>query len=234
MNIDVPASGARVYSTGFTIAGWAIDAASTTNSGVDAIDVWLYPVSGEPTIYLGSAQYGTMRPDVGAAFARSSFSPSGFLLNGAVAPGTYDLAVFARSTVSGTFNNVQLVRITVEAPPSNPRMWVDTPQQNDTLSQNIFVSGWAIDLNATNNSGVDRVDVWAYPTDGSVPVLVGVAEMGRARPDVGAAFGSSKFSNSGWAVRGTLRPGTYTLVAFAHSSVANAFNLVFTISIRVV
>ena len=84
------------------------------------------------------------------------------------------------------------------------------------------------------DSGVDTVHVWAYPTDGSAPKLVGVAEMGRSRPDVAAAFGSSKFGNSGWAVRGTLPPGTYTLVAFSHSSVANAFNLVFTIAIRVV
>jgi len=96
------------------------------------------------------------------------------------------------------------------------------------------VSGWAIDLNAGNNTGVDTVHVWAYPVDGSAPKLVGVAEMGRSRPDVAAAFGSSRFNNSGWAVGGTLPPGNYTLVAFSHSSVANAFNLVFTIAIRVV
>jgi hypothetical protein len=233
MHVDYPTNGAVVLSTGFTVTGWAIDAAATTTTGVDWIDVWAMPVNGAPAVYVNGANYGAPRPDVGAAFARSAYTSSGFSLSVALAPGVYDLAVFARSTISGTFNNVQMVRVTVEAPPSNPRMWVDTPQQNDNLSQNVYVSGWALDLNAGNNPGVDAVHVWAYPTNGAPPIMVGAALVGGMRPDVGAAFGHAKFTNSGFAVGGTLPRGSYTLVVFAHSSVANAFNNVFTININV-
>jgi hypothetical protein len=235
MNVDVPSNNARVLSTGFTVAGWALDLSAATTTGVDTVHVWAYPASGANPVFVGAASYGTSRPDVGAAFGKSIFNGSGFVLNATLAPGTYDLAVFARSTVAEAFNNTQLVRVTVEAPPSNPRMWVDTPAQNDTLSQNIFVAGWAIDLSAgPNSTGTDAIHVWAYPTTGAAPIFVGAGEMGKSRIDVGNAFGSSRFNNSGFVVKGTLPPGFYTLVVFAHSSVANAFNLVYTISIRVV
>jgi hypothetical protein len=234
MNVDLPANGSRVLSTSFAVAGWAIDAASTTSPGVNAIDVWAFPVTGAPAIYVGSAKYGTSRPDVGAAFGSSVFTPSGFGLNGAIAPGTYDLAVFARTTATGVFDNVQVVRITVEAPPSNPRMWVDYPGQGDTVSQNIFVAGWAIDLSAgANSTGVDDIHVWAYPTTGAPPIFVGFGQMGLSRPDVAAAFGSAKYGTSGFTVRGTLPVNNYTLVVYAHSAVANSFNNVFTVSIYV-
>ena len=233
MNVDAPAVGARVLSTSFAVAGWAIDMASTTSSGVDAVDVWAMPVSGGQNVFLGSAKYGAPRPDVGTAFGSSSYTSSGFNLNAAVAPGTYDIHVFARSTITGLFNNPRVVRVTVEPPPSNPRMWVDTPRQADNLSQNIWVAGWALDLNAGNNSGVDAVHVWAYPTDGSAPKFVGAATMGYSRPDVAAAFGSAKFGTSGFRVQGTLPRGSYTLVVFAHSSIANHFNNTFSISINV-
>jgi len=235
MYVDAPANGARVLSTGFHIGGWAIDAAATGSTGVDAVHVHAYPIDGGPWFVVAIANYGISRPDVGAAFGGSRFTGSGFSVTGAaIPPGTYNLAVYARSIITGTFNNAQVVRITVEAPPSNPRMWVDYPQELSNLSENIFMAGWAIDLNAANNTGMDAVHVWGFPQDGSAPILVGVAELGQWRPDVGAAFGSAKFNNSGWSVRGTLPRGQmYTLVAYAHSSVANAWVSVFNVVIRV-
>jgi hypothetical protein len=107
------------------------------------------------------------------------------------------------------------------------------PSQNQNLSQNIRVAGWAIDTASKANSGVDAVHVWAYPTNGSAPILVGAAQVGLARPDVGAVFGPARFTNSGFNVQGTLPIGTYTLVVFARSSVVNAFNNVFVIPVRV-
>ena len=234
MNVDVPAAGARVSSSGFLVAGWAIDAGASGSAGVDAVDVWAYPVGNPSPVFVGSATYGTARPDISAAFSQLVFGSSGFALNATLAPGTYDLAVFARSTVAGSFNNMQLVRVTVEAPASAPRMWVDTPSQDQTLSQNVRVAGWAIDLGATTNSGVDAVHVWAYPTDGSSPLFVGAASVGHSRPDVGAAFGAPRYNSGGFNLQATLPPGYYTLVVVARSSIANAFNNVFVITIRVV
>jgi len=233
MNVDLPAAGARVPGNGFAVGGWAIDAAASGSPGVDAVHVWAYPVSGAPAVFVGAASYGSGRPDISAAFASSWFGASGFNLNATLAPGTYDLAVFARSTIAGSFNNVQLVRVTVEAPVSVPRMWVDAPAQNDNLSQNVRISGWAVDLAATANSGVDAVHVWAYPTDGSAPVWVGAASVGHSRADVGAAFGASRYNASGFNLAATVPPGNYTFVIYANSSIANAFNNVFVVTVRV-
>jgi hypothetical protein len=57
-------------------------------------------------VFLGAATYGVSRPDVAAAFG-SRFLNSGYTLNVTtnLAPGTYTLVVFARSTVTGTFSN---------------------------------------------------------------------------------------------------------------------------------
>jgi hypothetical protein len=235
MNVDMPAAGARVMSNGFAIAGWAIDAAASGSSGVDAIHVWAYPTTGAPAFFVGAASYGQSRPDIISAFGQGYFGGSGFLLNATIAPGTYDLAVFAHSTVAGAFNNVQMVRVTVEAPPSLPRMWVDSPSQNVVMTlDNIRVTGWALDLNSSNNTGVDAVHVWAYPADGSAPRFVGGADLSQLRPDVGRAFGSGRYNSSGFVLKGQLPPGYYTLVVYAHSSIANAFNNVFVVNIRVV
>lgn len=232
MNADLPANGDRVPSNGFRIAGWAIDLASAIGTGVDAIHVWAHPVSGAPSFFVGEASYGTARPDLAAAFGQAHFTNSGFSLIATMAPGTYDLSIHARSTIAGSFNNAQLRRVIVEAPASLPRMWVDMPSQNQNLSQNVRVSGWALDAGSATDNGVDAVHVYAYPTVGD-PILIGVAEIGRSRPDVGAAFGSSRFNNSGFNVEGTLPRGDFTIVVFARSAVVNAFNNVFVIPVRV-
>ncbi len=232
MNVDVPTVPASV-SGPFLVGGWAIDAGATSGSGVDAVHVWAFPTTGAAPTFLGAANLGVARPDVGNAFGQQ-FSASGFELTASIAtPGTYDLNVYAHSTVNGTFNDVQTVRVTVLAPASIARMWVDTPEANQNLSQNIRVAGWAIDAGSSMGPGVDAVHVWAYPTTGAAPILVGVATYGSARPDVAAAFGSSRFTNSGFVVQSTLPVGEYDLVVFAHSAVVNAFNNTIVLRIRV-
>jgi hypothetical protein len=231
MNVDLPAANATVAGK-VTIAGWALDAGAPSGTGVDVIHVWVYPVGG--TAWFGGAgTYGGSRPDVGAAFG-SRFTPSGYALDLTIpTPGAYDLVVYARSTLTGTFNNVQIVRVQVPVPVSKPRMWVDYPAQNQNLSQNIFVAGWAIDLGSSTNSGVDAVHVYGYPLNGGAPIFVGAGTLGGSRPDVGAAFGSARFNGSGFSVQGTLPRGDYNLVVYARSSVANSFNNVFVVFIRV-
>ena len=63
-------------------------------------------------IFVGTAT-PTTRIDVANVFG-SQFLGSGFQISGATLPaGTYDLVVFAHSTVTMTFNNARVVRITV-------------------------------------------------------------------------------------------------------------------------
>jgi hypothetical protein len=70
-------------------------------------------VSGAVPVFVGVGVPG-QRPDVGTAFG-ARFTSAGFTQLGATLPkGTYDLVVFARSTVTGTFNNSRVIRITVQ------------------------------------------------------------------------------------------------------------------------
>jgi hypothetical protein len=116
--VDVPGVG-RVFRPGepFIVAGWAADLDSTTGSGVAAVHVWAYPVNDKGTWdapeFLGGADYGNARPDVAAVYGdRLLNSGYGLIVRG-LAPGTYDVAVFAYSTVIGNFAPAKLVRVTV-------------------------------------------------------------------------------------------------------------------------
>jgi hypothetical protein len=85
-------------------------------TGVDAIHVWAYPDpgSGVPPVFVGTPTYGGPRGDVGAAFGDARFTASGYSLSvNTLASGTYDLVVYTHSTVTNTFNNYRVVRITV-------------------------------------------------------------------------------------------------------------------------
>ena len=114
-------------------------------------------------------------------------------------------------------------------------MAIDTPRSSQLLPPDFLFSGWAADLGATGNSGIDAVHVYAYPNPGSgaPPIFLGPAAYGSARGDVAAVFGS-RTMNSGYSLPvAALAPGTYDLVAYAHSTVANAFNIAQAVRVRV-
>jgi len=111
MSVDTPVNPASV-SGPFAVAGWAIDRASSTSPGVDAIHVWAFPTSGEPAIFAGEASLGGARADVGAVMG-SPYTNSGYYLTANLPPGTYDVAVYAHSSVSLQFNQYRVVRVVV-------------------------------------------------------------------------------------------------------------------------
>ena len=122
LSIDTPADGATV-SNGFSIAGWAIDQAATSGTGVSAVEVYAFPPTPSATdtgTYLGTAAYGGARPDIGSAFG-SQFTNSGYGLTvNSLTPGSsYRLVVFVKSAVSGQFAANATVHVTV-ASNSNP------------------------------------------------------------------------------------------------------------------
>jgi hypothetical protein len=138
-------------------------------------------------------------------------------------PGAYDIAVYAHSMLTGTFES-RVARVTVVAPVSHPRMWVDLPSAGQNTSQNLTVSGWAVDLASKANAGVDAIHVYAYRAGSSIPIFLGVATMRLGRPDVANAFASGAYLNSGFRLDTTIAPGNFTLVVFAHSSITGTFN----------
>jgi hypothetical protein len=234
MAVDLPATNSTVQRD-FVVAGWAADLGMPDGPGVDAVHVWAYPEPGSnrPPVFAGSAKYGLMRADVGAAFNAPHVAPSGFALNvSGLAAGTYDLVIYARSVIAKEFNNAQIVRVTVQAPVSRPMMVVDTPSANSTKTGTFAMAGWALDFGASAGTGVSAVHVWAYPTNGQPPIFVGKAPVGLTRNDVGAAFGT-QFSKAGYHLNGSLPAGTYQLVVFAYSSVARDFNNTIVVPINV-
>jgi hypothetical protein len=223
MVVDLPANDSTVGTT-LSIAGWGIDRGATSGTGVDAVVVWAFPINGTP-FPLGATNYGGVRNDIANAFG-AQFRNSGFTLNlPSPAPGTYDLRLSLHSTVANTYNLERWTRVTVSATGSNPRMFVDQPTSGATIGQPFTLSGWAVDLGAPSGTGVDAIEVWAFPTNGSQPFRVGAASYGSARPDIGSAFGTA-FTNSGYALSVSNLPahGTYDLRVSARSTVTGSFN----------
>jgi uncharacterized protein DUF4082/Big-like domain-containing protein/N,N-dimethylformamidase beta subunit-like protein/purple acid phosphatase-like protein/all-beta uncharacterized protein/BACON domain-containing protein len=224
MIVDTPTQG-QPLNQPFTLAGWAIDSDSQSGPGVDAIHVYAYPNpgSGQPPIFLGVGTYGDARPDLANVFG-SQFANSGFHLTAGsaapLAPGAYQIVVFAHSTVALAFNQARVVDVTIPSP--SPLILIDGPANGSTIPATFTISGWAIDLSSAVGPGVDTVHVWAFPTNGGPAIGVGVATYGIARPDVGAIFGA-RFTNSGWTLTGTLPSGRYTLAAYPHDTVSNTF-----------
>jgi len=114
------------------------------------------------------------------------------------------------------------VRIVLNAKGSG---WVG-PQTVIDIADGDLVAGWAADLDAVVDSGVDTVHVWAYPVVGSghaEPIFLGAAAYGGKRPDVAAVYGD-RFEKSGYGIRVKgLEPGTYDLAVFAYSTVRGGF-----------
>jgi hypothetical protein len=124
MSIDAPGPESTVAPDTFLVGGWAIDRSVETaalgGTGVDTLHVYAYPNpgSGQPPIFLGVASVGVSRPDVASAYG-SRYGTSGYMLSVSrsaigLAPGVYNIAVIAHSAVTGTFNNLAVVRVTLQ------------------------------------------------------------------------------------------------------------------------
>jgi hypothetical protein len=138
-------------------------------------------------------------------------------LPGAGFAGSYDL-VFVQ-WAGGRAVSKQDVRIVLNAKGSG-RVG---PQTVIDYADGGLIAGWAADLDADLDSGVDTVHVWAYPVRGGDPIFLGAAAYGGKRPDVAAVYGE-RFEKSGYGifVRG-LEPGDYDLAVFAYSTVKGGF-----------
>jgi hypothetical protein len=81
------------------------------------VHVWAYPVHAtgrhDDPIWIGAATYGGARPDVAAVYGDRYLTTGYGLTVRGLAPGIYDLAVFAYSTVRGGFGPAKTVRVTV-------------------------------------------------------------------------------------------------------------------------
>jgi len=110
--IDLPAPFSTVDSS-FVIGGWAIDPAAPTGTGIDTIHIWAFPADGAtPPVFLGVPSFGD-RPDVTAAFGAQFYGAGYGLWVTTLPPGQWYIVVYAHSSVSGQFDTVGWVLVTV-------------------------------------------------------------------------------------------------------------------------
>ena len=234
ITLDSPSNGS-VVGRPFTTQGWALNKAASSGTGVDTVHVYAFPTDGSAASFLGVATYGTSRPDIGALFG-AQFTNCGFTLTagGSLSPGSYTVIAYAHNALTNSFDATRSASITIPAPVSHPLMNIDTPAPSATVTSAFEVGGWAIDAAAASGTGVDAVQFYVFPNDGASPgVFIGTGSYGRARTDVGGAFGS-QFTNSGFHFTITgLGPGNYLLGVYGHSTVTNAFSVIKTVHFTV-
>ena len=220
MNLDTPVNG-TVAST-FTLQGWAIDAGAGSGTGVSHVNIHAFPNpgSGQPDIFLGTATYGSNRPDVATAFG-AQFAASGFYLTASLNPGYYQVVAYAFSTVTNTWSQAQSVYVTVAA---GVYAAIDTPAESATVGQPFSLTGWALDASSSSGNGVPFLHVWIY-LHGATPQFGGQANtVAGSRPDIGAWLQASRFNDSGWGLTVSGLPaGTHLLVVYPYSSVTGGF-----------
>jgi subtilisin len=230
MAVDTPFDNTTVTPS-FTISGWAVDRAAASGTGVDTLHVWAFPSGSSTGQFVGVPTYGSSRGDIGSALG-GQFTNSGFTLNASLTPGSYLLLVYSHSSVTGNFEQVIGHNIVVQAPATDPFTRIDQPAFNDTRSRSsVFtISGWAIDRGATSGAGVDTVHIWAFRNGQQPGTFVCVATYGQSRPDIGTAFGNSRFNNSGYSCNvnpsslGFQSGDQWFFVVFGHSTVTGAFS----------
>jgi hypothetical protein len=212
VHIDMPASSATVSGTA-TVAGWAIDNASTVGTAVGTVQVL---VDGTP---VGAATYGVSRPDVCAAYAGRPGCPDvgfSYSLNTAtLAPGSHTITVTATDSANPPDTGSTSVTVTVTAAVI-PSVHIDMPASGATVSGTATIAGWAIDKVPTVGTAISSVQVLVDGTP------VGAATYGVNRPDVCSAYpGRPGCPNVGFSYSlntATLTAGSHTITVTATDS----------------
>ncbi|MGB7758864.1 MAG: Ig-like domain-containing protein, partial [Bryobacteraceae bacterium] len=179
VHIDMPASGTIISGTA-TVAGWAIDNASTVGTAISGVQVLVDGVA------VGAATYGVSRPDVCSVYPGRPGCPNvGFtysLNTAALTLGSHVITVTATDSASPPDTGSASVTVTATAPVVIPSVHIDAPAPGATVSGTISVSGWAIDNASTVGTAIGGVQVLV---DGT---LVGAATYGVSRPDVCSVY----------------------------------------------
>ena len=104
-----------------------------------------------------------------------------------------------------------------------PQVVIDVPRAKTTVESPFMIGGWAVDLGATDGTGVTTLHAWAYPAAGGAPIFLGATVYGGARPDVAAVHGD-RFRDSGFGlIAQGLPAGDYDLALFAWSTETMGF-----------
>ncbi|QLY79117.1 N-acetylmuramoyl-L-alanine amidase [Clostridium intestinale] len=163
-NIDTPSN--YVYeNNNVNVLGWALN-----YSGIKSIDVYLN------NKYLGEATYGLERRDVADTFEDYPSSlNSGFSFNIAS-----ELLNFNNSNIKLIINGNDNTKVELNKQilvKYQPRINIETTYNNEVLSADVKISGWAIAHN-----GVSKINMYANKK------FIGTAQYGTQRYDVAFAY----------------------------------------------
>ena len=210
VDIDTPAPGTVVNGV-VVVSGWALDNTSAIGTAINNVQIKIDGTA------VGTATYGTSRPDVCAAFPGRPGCPNvGFtysLNTATLSSGSHMLTVTATDSDTSADSGSWSETIQVGVPPS---VVIDTPAAGSTISGTATLAGWAIDNTSAVGTAISSVQV---KVDGTA---VGTATYGVSRPDVCAVFpGRPGCPNVGYSFAlntATLTPGTHTITVTATDS----------------
>ena len=85
----------------------------------------------------------------------------------------------------------------------NIRLSIDDPKDNEVIAEadksNVKVSGWSVDPDSHDTTGIDRVEIYLNGPRGFGKSL-GEVNYGIERPDVANALGNANYTNSGYSL----------------------------------
>jgi len=198
------------------VSGWAAD----PQDGAPVSQVQIL-IDGTP---VGNATLGLPRPFVAASFNNPAYLNSGWTFTYAASGlslGSHTISAVASDSLSLTTTlgtKTITVATTSQGPPfGNLEKAVDARTQSTTvaLSDNLLVSGWAVD--PQDGAPVSQVQILIDGTP------VGTATLGVPRPGIAAEYNNPAYLNSGWTfsyAASGLSLGTHTVTAIASDSLS--------------
>ncbi|HZU06460.1 MAG TPA: PPC domain-containing protein [Chloroflexota bacterium] len=108
------------------------------------------------------------------------------------------LLITAMLSINTVLSALAGLRARPAAQPPAPQLIVERPAAESAVRGTIVISGWAVDPDSTDGTGIapDSVAVWLGPADSGR--LLGMAGYGDPRPDLAEQFGDPRFLFAGF------------------------------------
>ena len=181
---------------------------AVTSENITSVEIYL---DGDKTngIFLGKAEYKLPSADAELIYGKD-FANSGFKLKFEnndfnFEPGTiHNLYIYTLIPAYGwEYTKKEIVVPGNPATAVSIRMSVDSVTDNSTITadslKNLVISGWAADTSVKENTGINKVEIYL---DGPMNFgkLLGQAQYGLDRVDVGNAYGNANYNKSGYSL----------------------------------
>ena len=160
-------------------------------------------------IFLGEALYGMSSQQAFMIYGED-FSETGYILaidneNYTFEPGSiHYLYIYALIPKYGWNYTREKIIIPGEADlDTNIKLSIDNPKDNEVITEadksNVRVSGWSVDPNFSDTTGIDRVEIYLNgPRE--FGKFLGEVNYGIERQDVANALGNTNYTNSGYSL----------------------------------